>query len=453
MKKISVWMSKICETPLKKRDWIIFGVIITVCFLCFQQEDLLQTAGSSVGYLNGHIFDFYEYSANNLSGTNYLPSSFLVFAIWIIPLKMLGLISVPTKAVSLVVVFWYKLLPCVLYLISGFIMYKICGEIGFSEKKSKLCSFVYLTTPIAIYSQFIFGQYDIFMVFLVLLGLYYYYKQDMLKFTIFFGIASTFKYFPLLIFIPLLLLREKQIWKIIKSALLCLAPIAIEILMYIWSSDFREGVFGFGVTSYIFKAQIDTGFSGISIILVSWMAVCGWAYFKELVEEFDFVKWSLYFSCIVVFLIFGLSMWHPQWLLFAVPFLVLSMFISKRFEFFALLDIVMMLFYVMYIVNFWTNYLDQNLFLGGIFGNLVKDRIGINIMMNQIFIIKNKDLLFSFFTGTLLISTLFKYPKYCANDVNESIDSHWGLVRIRYILGISIFIVPAFICLFVTLLS
>lgn len=48
------------EKPLKKIDYILFGIIAVACFLTFQQGDIMHTAGCSYGYLQGHFLDFYE---------------------------------------------------------------------------------------------------------------------------------------------------------------------------------------------------------------------------------------------------------------------------------------------------------------------------------------------------------------------------------------------------------
>lgn len=149
----------------------------------------------------------------------------------------------------------------------------------------------------------------------MLLGIYYYLKSDNTKFILFFSIAITFKYFALLIFIPLLLLREKKIEKVVTSSFFVMLVFLLEVGFYIHSAAFRNGVFGFGAARYIFNASIDLAFTQIKIFLLGWVLTCAWAYFKETENKTDEIKWALYFCSIVVFLSFGLSMWHPQWLI------------------------------------------------------------------------------------------------------------------------------------------
>lgn len=439
-KKISL-----IEQPLSRIDWFIFIFFAVVSFFTFQQWDILHTGGSSFAYLNGHIWDFYDYNKTYMQGNNYLPSTYILFAIWNIPIRLLGLVTVPTSNVSTIVLMWYKLLPVSVYMISSLLIYKIGLEMGFDYKKSKLCAFVFLTTPIGFFSQFIFGQYDIFTVFFVLLGFYYYLKNDNKKFIIFFAIAITFKYFALLIFIPLLLLRVKNVWKIIWNTLCTAIPFLLEVGFYIHSVAFRKGVFGFGATGYLLQASIETSFFQIRLFILGWILTCAWAYFIKSENKKDEIKWTLYFCNITIFLIFGLSMWHPQWLLFAVPFWVLSTFINKKPDIFFLIDILMMFFFIGFTVNVWTNHVDQNLFNLGILKEYTTNIIGTSFTMSDLFIIKDKSLWFSFFSALLLVNTVFKHPKFCLENFYENIDKHWNLIRARFTIGISIFLIPAFI--------
>jgi hypothetical protein len=438
-------MAKGIDKPLSVFDWFIFFLLAMICFLCFQEPDLLHTGGSALAYLNGHILDFYEYNLKPMGGDNYLPSSYILFAIWDIPLKLFGIVSTPTMNVELIAVMWYKVLPSLFYMATAVVIYHIGTAIGFGTKKSKLCAYAFLTAPLAFFSQFIFGQYDTFMVFFMLIGIYFYFKNDMLKFVLFFGISLTFKYFPIFVFMPLLMLREKDIWKIIKRTILVMVPIGIEVAVYILSPAFRKGIFGFSATNYIIIPSISNGANFIHIVVVAWILICGWAYFKDVTETADLAKWGLFFCNLVVFLLFGLSSWHPQWLMFAVPFLLLTAFMNKKFDFLILFDVLMMFCFVFFTVNSFRNTADQSMFSLGI---LEKLAVRVNeFPMSTFFVPSFGSIMFSFLSGFFLVYAVFTHPKFCMDDLSESIDKHWNLVRVRFIAGVSIFVIPAFICL------
>lgn len=160
-------------------DWIIFMVCALGCYLLFAQVDIRITAEHSFKLLEGHIADFYTacYEWNGAYAANYLPSTYIVFALWNLPMKIIG--KVPDIwGSSMHLVLWYKLFPICMYFLSGYILEKICIEnLKFSSKKARIVLYMFFTTPIAFFSQFIFGQYDIFTVFFMLLGLKYYFDS------------------------------------------------------------------------------------------------------------------------------------------------------------------------------------------------------------------------------------------------------------------------------------
>lgn len=441
----------ITEKPLRNIDYIIFAILAVICFLTFQQGDIMHTAGCSYGYLQGHFLDFYEWDAYQYNmWASYMPSTYLVFAIWNIPLKLLGIVTSPERFASgFGVLMWYKLLPVSLYLISGLLIYKIAMVIGMGTKKSKLCAYVFLTTPIGFFSQFMFGQYDIFTVFLILLGIYYYLKDNRAMFVLFFALSLPFKYYSLLIFVPLLLLKEKNFFCILRDMVCVTLCYVLEFAIYFQSPLFRQYVLGFGPTGYVYQAGIDTGAAHLSLVLMLFCMICAWAYFTNPKTRSELSQWSFYFCSLVIAVIFGLSQWHPQWLLFAVPFWVLSAFLNRDTKIFMALDIFMMLVFMIYTVNIWPDHVDQELFSWGIFGDYIHKYIGTKLTMREIFHITDMNLIGSLFTTLMIVAALFKHPKYCAGNVSSMADSGMGWIRARFLGGLAIFLLPAALCFLV----
>ena len=342
-------------------------------------------------------------------------------------------------------------MPVIFYLAGGFVTYKIGEAIGFGFKKAKLLMFVYLTTPIAFFSPVIFGQYDSFTVFFVLLGTYFYFKNDALKFTLFFAVAMTFKYFALLIFLPLLLLREKKVLKIFLHCILFSLPFALEAAFYIWSKNFKVGVLGFKAANYLFKGEINLFYIHPSIFLILWVFLLFWAYYKKFDEsenKEDFVKWAIYFCNIVVFLTFGLSMWHPQWLIFMVPFVVLGSMINKNAKTFLMVDIVMFLVFIILCLNLWRGSVDESLMSKGILKTIIDYNTQITVEMKELFFLSGVDvsnLLFGCFSGLLLSGAVFKHPAFSAKRLNEAICCNFVL-RLRMASILIFWVIPAFFC-------
>ena len=71
-------------------EWVFFAVIAVISYIFFCHQDILVTAGHAVEYLNGYITDFYSAckATDGTYGANYLPTTFIIFAIWNIPMKL-----------------------------------------------------------------------------------------------------------------------------------------------------------------------------------------------------------------------------------------------------------------------------------------------------------------------------------------------------------------------------
>jgi uncharacterized membrane protein len=101
-------------------------------------------------------------------------------------------------------------------------MYLIGKVISNNSTKAKWLSAIFASSPIAVFAVFIFGQYDIIGIFFTMLGFYYYVKDNRLRFSLFFSLAISVKYFALIPFLPLLLLKEKRILPLLKYILISL---------------------------------------------------------------------------------------------------------------------------------------------------------------------------------------------------------------------------------------
>ena len=443
--------------PLTFWEIALFLASVFFLFISFQQGDILHTGGSSFTYLNGHIRDFYEANFKALGITNYLPSTYIIFALWNLPIKLLGIVNMATTDVGFVV-FWYKLLTTLFLVWSAYFLYKIGLVIGLDKSKSVLLTVFWISSPILIFSQFIFGQYDILTVFFVLIGIYYYLKGHNGLFIAFFAISLTFKYFPLFIFVPLLLLVEKKPLKVLLNMFLVTIPFALEVLFYYRSPIFREGVFGFGANQRILTTGFNIEYNlTLSIFVVIWFFLCGITYWMQTKNRTEFIKWSLYIMLFVPSILFSLIFWHPQWLLFVTPFLAITTFTHKKAKFFVLLDLVMMYFFIGFTVNNWVSHVDQALWGLGLFGKLnpMIDPSAV-LLMKDFFIPNNTSLYYSLFASTLLLNIVLKYPGLQSTNFLEyplnslSITKNWGLVRARFLIGTMIFVIPATVCFMVS---
>ncbi|MNW43900.1 hypothetical protein D3C74_211120 [compost metagenome] len=437
-------------SPLNIWDVVVFFVVLIISFFTFQHADILHTGGSSFTLLDGFVSDFYEENAKRFGFTNYLPSTYILFALWNLPLKLFGIIEAPHLTNIGNAIFWYKLLPSLFYAASAVVITKIGLALGASKKNSILMSLFWVSTPMAFFSQFIFGQYDIFTLFFTLLGVLYFLKKNQKLFILFFAIAVTFKYFPLFIFIPLLLLSEKKLQRLVLKFIAFLIPIGLQVLFFWGSPKFHEGVLGFSANARMITAGLKIeGNITISFFIVLWAIVCAVAYMKDCKTSEEFNKWSIYIPLVTSTLIFSFVLYHPQWVLFATPFLAISTFLHKRVSFFVMLDLLAMFFFVGYTVNAFPANVDQALFGLGIFSDInpILTVPNSSFFMRSFFPPQDLTIFYSFMTAYFFVNIIFKFPannddSYHFNDFSIT-KQNWILIRMRFIIGIMMFIIPA----------
>lgn len=460
-------LEKIHCPPLPRIDVILYLIIVVFCYFSFQHSDILHTGGCSFTYLSGNISDFYDinkelFNASPFQQVNYLPSTYILFALWNLPLKLLGIVNEPTFDVGYAV-FWYKLLPTIALLLSAMVFRRLSQGIGLSEKGARLSTCLWLSSPILVFSQFIFGQYDILAVLFMLLGLNYYFRKRMYLFTLFFGIAVTFKYFPALLYVPLLVLAEKRILVIAKHLALFFIPYALEVLPYLGSPAFRSEVLGWSILDRLLFARVEIlqGY-GLGIYLFIWFIICFYAFIKRIDQDRDFFQLSIFIGTAVFGALFALIFWHPQWLLFITPFLALSTFMSARRNEFLLLDLAMMYFFIAFLSHAARNNVDQNLLMLGAWRELLASS-GITessqmISMAKFLIPSNKTILLTLFSASLAANVFFKLP-FGGIDRWEyspdlSGDKEFRLAaRLRFYAGTMIFVLPAMASMILAILK
>lgn len=434
-------------------DWVFWALITGFCFLFYQHGDIFHTAGSAVTYLNGHILDFYDWNAANFDYDAYMPTTYIIFAIWDIPLRVLGLLTHPTMAPSTFCKGWYKLGTTLFFVAATYVLYKIVREKGGSKRTAIFAAFLFVANPIAIYSQFCFGQYDIFTTFFMLLGFYYYLRDDTKRFVLAFAVAITCKYFALLLFVPLILLKEKEVKSILTQIFGGISLFILELLVYLPSDGFREGVFGFNATNYVFDTVLGIAVGReIKIVVVLWLVLCAVAYLNNCDKERRF-QWSLFYIDVALFLSFGLTFFHPQWVLMAIPFLTLTMLYNKHRDILLLVMFLLAGAYFGWACVVWQSHAGNMLFNWSIMGKFFNGVPGNGLCVNHIYgALADESLYYSVFSALLLVITIFAYPKYwveieAINQANNRTSR--SLARVCLLGGFVVFfIAPTWYCVY-----
>ncbi len=459
---------------IKKWEWFFLFISTFLCFLLFSHEDIITTGDNSLTFfffsnpLKFYSNNFYWY---NGYAANYMPTIYILFAFWNAPLvafsKIIeiffghGLLSNAWGGNSIFVVYYYKIFPILLYFISSILIYKLCiNRLSFSNENAILCSFLFLSSPFSFFSQFIFCQYDIIVVFFMLLGLQFAFKEDITRrdwvlFDLFFGIAFTCKYFVLIPWLVILFVREKNVFRICQNALFFIAIFVAEFLVAI-SCDFENfvaNVFNFPAIDFATHGLYIESMLHIKILPLFLMIMVVGAFFSNPTSFNDCIKECLFYCCGACFCFFSLMTFYPQWIMFGTIFWTLSFFYCDNSDRFLWLELLAFISFVMFVVYFFKGSVDESLLKKGILNGVLGKKDASNVTMSSLFGFLSKktfvDLFYTFFVGFQFVSFYYRNPqKNICEKPSFSFETGFHFfIFFRIAIVILIFVIPACLCI------
>ena len=314
------------------REYIaLFSVIIAIgsCFFLMLYSDNL--VNSDFGYqLCSSIFEGSFKQFFNEFDWSYGVVIYAIYAIWSIPVWMIHhIIGISIDLQAIPVLLWYKTLLAVFAGWSEYLVKKI-AEIY--EDETIDISLLYISSQLFVIPIFAIAQCDIMGLCFVLLGVYYYMQDKKIPFLISFFIAMNMKYFALFIFIPLILLENKQIKHIIS--------VGIGTMIYLiagrWVVSLSDRVQAVtGDESYYVNVQIKR-FTDVSLEIGMPYKIGLWIFFyfilcvmAYLVPKTEKRKWTMWFALTGYMLFFLFYPCNVYWYVLLTPFFIL-VFLQKK---------------------------------------------------------------------------------------------------------------------------
>lgn len=409
---------------LKITDKIAMGAAFVLAFFFFSHPDLWETANHSYLLLEsvfrGEFFDFYNVVAEHQNAYYYLNHAhynifvYLLFALWELPVFLFNAVF-GFALNEIFLIYWAKLLSVGFFVASGFLVGRICDALHLAQSQTYTAVLLFLFHPIAFFGPMLMGQYDSLSVFFMLWAILFYLRGDTLRFSLVMGLAALCKFFPLLVFVPLLLLAQKRLPSIAKYTALALAPTALTTLLFLGRTG-EAGFFTQLMVDRMFALTVDTGGGKASVFVLFFAIVAFFAYLHTPQSKIAHNKLAIYL-CMTVFGVLFLTLeWHPQWLVFLVPFLVITTCLQTQKAPWFLLDIAMSAGFFLHCFYRFPRQLGANLLDGGLAAHLGLVSLsgisggwqGIDIFLNLIPYLA--ALMPVLFAGALLCHLIFKLP-------------------------------------------
>ncbi len=192
----------------------------------------------------------------------------------------------------------------------------------FEKPKNKLLAFtLWIFNPINLYATYMMGQFDVIPTFLTVLALFLAVKKEKYFYSaLFLGLGASFKIFPVLLLVPLALVRKKWIERLIIIAIGA-GTYILGILPFFNSVGFRSSAFVAGQTTKSLYATLPIS-GGEAIIYFPLFILFLYMvfYYSKLGLE---RLWERFFVILLMFFIF--THIHPQWFTWLTPFLVIDL--------------------------------------------------------------------------------------------------------------------------------
>lgn len=309
---------------------VLFFAVIT-----FMYVDIVNTIDNSNILLrairHGQMLDFYELSVEQ-SVTNFAANYnfiiYVVFAIWQAPAFLAAHLLNMDYLTWPWAMLWSKLLVVLFSIFAAYMVYRIVMLCTEDKKRSMLAVLFYYGSMFVFYPIFASCQLDVFSTTFMLIGVYYYLKDDWKRFWLAFFIAVPFKMFALLLALPLILARQKNLLKALCMWVSMTGLIILENIMfhgspihkYALKSQSRDAI------NSLLGANITLGWQ-IVIFVACYMALVLCAYMKKNMDKgsviyIGFFLWGTFITFSAI---------NTYWVFLAAPFMAMSMCINDRY--------------------------------------------------------------------------------------------------------------------------
>ncbi len=318
------------------REYLLLIIILLAAYFIFMYHDMLDTVENSIIFaksiFHGKLLNFYDLSVaqtRTLFSANYHILIYVIFSIWLMPGYLVAHLLGKNFLYWPIGLLYSKTLIIIVTLIVSYLIYKIIKMCGIKKEKAVFAPFIFLSSFLVFFPVFITSQIDIFSIFFMLLGLIAYLKNKDFWFIICFMIAAPLKMFAILLVLPLILLRYKNLFKASLLTLSTTALIIIEKLLFSGSVIYK----------YALSSQSSAAIGGLlgsniklgrplTIFIVLYLCLLAYCYISDRKNN---QKLIVYIPLFVFGTFLAFSTFNVYWILLMAPFLVINIFVNNKF--------------------------------------------------------------------------------------------------------------------------
>jgi len=201
------------------------------------------------------------------------------------------------------------------YLVPDFICLLLITRLV-DQRHRFLAGLLWLFNPVNLYSTYLIGQFDIYLVTLVLLALYFAHRNQTVLAALSLGLAAAFKPFPLFL-LPFVSTKQSLFSRLMPVGV-GLGAFLLVILPYLPSAGFRNyALFAPQTDKLQFAKVMVSATQYLPLFFVGLIFMLWHHYYRPQLLP----TWGWFASVFLLF--YSLTHFHPQWFLWATPFVIL----------------------------------------------------------------------------------------------------------------------------------
>lgn len=301
-----------------KKSLCLITFLSIFLMMSFNYSDLVVTTKHGINVwqalIDNNILNFYLEQKETCAV--YPFTLYIIFALWNIPLFLIDKIFHIDFRSSSILLFYAKSILIIFALGCAVLIYKICIQCKLSEQNSKLCSLFWLTSSCVLLPLMVIGQYDVICLFFILLAIYNH--KNNWRFLLWATIAITMKYFAVFMIVPIILLREKRITKILFMLLTTYSLSLVDGII------FSKPLEAMALKQELMGRVISGRIENISIFVLLWCIVCLYSFFQKV--DLNTPYYYILVSLIGILPFFFFNVFAPYWTILFTPFLCIIVF-------------------------------------------------------------------------------------------------------------------------------
>lgn len=335
-----------------KFEWLLGIIPLVVMLVSFCSWDasaiIMYQVRFAQAILHGNLSEAYFPKVITQASNGWGFSSFSVYelptnllcGIWGIPLYLWsarnGTLEI-TYPQSFLQMIYGKCFMLSGLIFSAIVLYKVCRAMKLDEKRSSWGAYIYLTSVIAINGIALKGQVDAWAVAFTLLGFRAYIKKDYKKFLFWMIIATQFKQFAIVVFFPLLILREKNLLRITGYMLLMFIANFLFNLPLLLAPGVLNARSSFAVGMYrrfivdnmlpLFRSDVSAG-----VFLIGIFCIYCWFREPEEDDERKFMSRTLFTALTSMIIFFTSFNPYDHNFINMIPYIAISIVFYRKYS-------------------------------------------------------------------------------------------------------------------------